>query len=186
MNAETLERLIMDRALGTLEGDVAALLDACLEADPQAAERARQARETVDLARRALGGPSAAEVPPPAYPRLRIRAAERARRRRGFLKQGAALAATLVLGAALGAMLFSDRLPPKVSPPPLPPSVAFLPQPEGRLGPLSATVAQADGGEGGFWSAARLWNRRSQANGSSPVTPLRGTPNSVQPSRGES
>jgi hypothetical protein len=182
MNAETLDRLMMDRALGAMEGDVAALLDAYLEASPQAAARARQTRETVDLARRALGSPGAGDAPPPAYPRLRVQAAARARRRRGLLKQAAALAAVLVIGAALGALVSSGRLPPKVSPR----SVAFLPQPEGPPWPLSAAVARADGGEGGFWSAGRLWNRRSQAAGAPPVSPLRRTPNSAQAPGGES
>jgi anti-sigma factor RsiW len=185
MNDETIERLIMDRALGALEDDVAALLDAYLKADPRAAERARQASETVDLARRVLAAPASGESPAPPFPRLWIEAAERRRRRRRFLKQAAALAACLVIGVALGTLLFGGRASLPVSSPGASPG-AFLPQAAATMGPPPATVARADGGEGGFWSASRLWNRRNQAADVPPASPLRGGPNSAPSSGGES
>jgi hypothetical protein len=64
MNADTLERLLTDKALGGLGDDVDALLDAYLEMNPSAAEKAAQTREIVSGAAEMLRLKQARPLPP--------------------------------------------------------------------------------------------------------------------------
>jgi anti-sigma factor RsiW len=113
MNAEILETLLIDRALGQLSPEVEALLAEHLMADPEAARAAAELSETVTLAEIALQRPARRlELPPPAvamFPPRRI-------------LRVLALAASFVAGA--GVALLALR--------------GTVPRPEASLAPASA------------------------------------------------
>lgn len=143
MNAETLERLLMDRALGGLSAEVDELLDAYLERDAQAAARAGEFAEAARLARHALGGAPATVLPP--FPAARIEKLQQARRSLVLVRNIAGLAAALVLGIGVGAAFVKHFAAEEL------PSV-----------PLVLThprqTAEGDSADG-FWSARRLYDR---------------------------
>ena len=64
MKQEILERLLMDRALGGLPPDIAALVDAYVEKDPAQRPFRESVNDCVRLAARAFPKPGAAELPP--------------------------------------------------------------------------------------------------------------------------
>jgi hypothetical protein len=64
MKQEILERLFMDRALGGLTPDVAALLDAYLEKDPEQSRQFESIDDCVRLAARTYPKPPALKLPP--------------------------------------------------------------------------------------------------------------------------
>jgi hypothetical protein len=111
MNAETLERLMIDRELGGLSDDAAALLDAWLADHPDVAPAAESLYDVIALARRALP-PTAAEMPPAWNPsnadddaarRSPAPISTRPVRAWPMLQRFAALAACLTIGAFVGA-----------------------------------------------------------------------------------
>jgi anti-sigma factor RsiW len=115
MNAETLDRLLMDRALGALAPDMTELLDDLCARDPQAAARAREFAAAADAARTVLGR-AARETPEnlPEYPALRVTQATRGQRRRLALQRLSGIAAVLVLGFGLGAVVYRSSAPERV------------------------------------------------------------------------
>jgi anti-sigma factor RsiW len=99
MTSRQLETLLLDRALGALDPEVAALLDLHLAQDPEAAQRAADLAAALQLARAAVASP--VETPRPLdQARLhRARSRDHARvRRREFLRLAACVAAGLGLG----------------------------------------------------------------------------------------
>jgi hypothetical protein len=99
MKQEILDRLLIDRALEALTPDVAALLDAYLEQEPQQAPAAEEFRTAVRLAR--LAAPPAPAVP---LPPLKLAPMPEARPARLDLWRAwwpAELAAAFVLGIGL-------------------------------------------------------------------------------------
>jgi len=94
MKTESLESLLLDRALGELAPEVEELLDAHLERDPAAACRAQALADTVQCGRRALA-PRAEELPHPI-------AARHARLEWSAAWSLLKLAACLAIGLGLG------------------------------------------------------------------------------------
>ena len=104
MNADTLERLMIDRALGALPADTQALLATFLKHEPRAVTRVQaggELDETVGLARRALTQASLSAPALPPFPGAEL-ARNRRNRRLYFAAQIAAMAACLWLGLHLG------------------------------------------------------------------------------------
>lgn len=128
MNADALERLLIDGALGVLDPDVEELLAAYLSIEGDAVRAAAPIQNAVDLARDVL-----AADPAPRLPEFPARVAARDMRRRAgwaLVRRAGALAAALVLGVGLGGYLFGGgagaaRQAPSV---PAPPLVSFDPQ----------------------------------------------------------
>lgn len=143
MNAETLDRLLMDRALGGLPPDVEALLEAWLAQNPGQRERAGEFETAAATARAALRSELPTALPP--LPQVRIAKLLEARRRIVWVRNVASLAAVLVLGVGLGALLTRGSWAPggetNVS--------AGAPV-------IVAVTHPAPQSTGGFWSAARL------------------------------
>jgi hypothetical protein len=147
MDSKTLDRLLIDDALGALPEDVRALLAAYVAAaGPQAAAEAEVYRQTAGLARRALVQPSAKTV---ALPPFRAGAAHRTGGAWRWTGRAAALAASLAAGLGLGFLMFSHAAPAEKVPPP---QVAIQPtSPE----VLSVSSRPATGVQD-FWSVRRL------------------------------
>jgi anti-sigma factor RsiW len=140
MTQEIMNRLIMDRSLGGLAPDAAALLDAYLEREPELSRTAGEIEDTVRLAKQALSAGPSAELPPLKVLPLPDRPAARSPQRRASWP--AQLAAALILGVGLGFL-------------------AFRPGPPARAAAGSAPVtpmAQAvqSGSPNAFWSVKRL------------------------------
>ncbi len=108
MNAETIERLLIDRSLGMLSEDVETLLEAHLAVDAETAALAAQFDQTAALARRALAVEAAVELPP--FPAERVRSEGRSLRRWIWTRNISGVAATLVLGVGLGAAMFGGSV----------------------------------------------------------------------------
>ncbi len=149
MDTQTLERLLMDRALGVLPADVEALLAAYLEQEPSAAQRAGEFARAAAAARRLLHSDAPASLPP--FPAVRIRHLQRTRRQLRWIRTLGGLAATVVLGVGLGVMFRDWRASP-----PLP---AGLPGASQERQYAGAALLRSEG----FWSVSRLhaWARRS-------------------------
>jgi anti-sigma factor RsiW len=141
MNPETLEPLLLDRALGELSPPVAALLEEHLARDPAAAQHAAGLAETMQLARRATASPTQSQALRPAADLPWFRRAARQARWRGHLVGLAKLAACLVLGLVLGRALGPESSSSAQSRP-----AALVAAP--------VTVA-APGSHPKFWSLAR-------------------------------
>lgn len=166
MNAETMERLLMDRALGALSPDVAALLEAHLRQEPAAAARAAQYEQVTDATRRAFsaasvtrgelrgGADPAASSParaaPPPFPARQIRRVLARRRRWIRLAHAASLAACLALGVWLG---WSWTETPAAAP--VAPDPAALAAEQAFQAQLAQT--EPPPGRAGFWSLERLY-----------------------------
>ncbi len=149
MDAETLERLLMDRALGALGPDVEALLDEHLAQDPEGCQRAAEFAGATSAARQALGAGVPLRLPE--FPALRLATLERTRRRLAWVRNTGAVAATLVVGIWLGGLLTSGRPGPDT-----PVSGA------GERTALAASAPAHADADGGFWSVARLVDRSRQ------------------------
>lgn len=144
VDKETLDRLLIDRALGELSEDASALLDAFVQGNPGAALAAGEVRDTLGVVRKALGsrsGDADDTLPAPEFlhrlPRARLGDSTRG----GFI--GFALAASIGLLVWIG--IGPAKLPNR---------------PEGG----SVITMQAAGGRGtavkeaGFW-AVDQWRR---------------------------
>ena len=156
MNAETVERLLIDRSLGMLPKDVETLLDAHLAIDDDAAKQAAEFGQTTALARRALTSETAAELPP--FPAEQLRREGRSLQRWIWARNISAVAATLVLGFGLGAALF--RNPAGVAPS----GTGAVVEPVLVAGALKAPPSAS-----GIWSARRMIERASRAPSEKPA-----------------
>jgi anti-sigma factor RsiW len=141
MDTETLDRLLMDRALGSLPADTDALLVAYLDYDKAAGARAREFAAAAAAARRLFQQPLPTALPP--FPAANIRNVEQAQRRVRALRYIASMAAVLVVGIGLG--LVFPHAPAIETPAPLITVVATTP------------VVAAHEPEAGFWSTQRLY-----------------------------
>lgn len=159
MDAETLERLLMDRALGTLPADADTLLEAYLTHDAAAAERAREFAAAAAAARQVLHAGEAAPLPP--FPVTRALKLEQVRQRIRWLRNTSGIAATLVMGIGLGAWLAQ---PPAARP-------AGPDRPQSVLVAHPAKSAGEDSHGTGFWSVSRL-ARRIRGPRPVPAAPL--------------
>jgi len=144
MKPETLESLLIDRALGELAPEVDELLAAHLALDPVAARHARRLDATVRQAREAAAAPLTVPQRPLAVDRLQSEL--KAQRWRVLAGEGMRLAACLALGLVLGWMGHAgNRAAPVVMAP-------------NSTSPALAGIALASpaAAAGGFWSLARL------------------------------
>ena len=112
MDADTLERLLIDRALGALPADTEALLAAYLEHQGQATAQAKVLDQTVSLARQALDAPAPPEATLPPFPKAKLAHAQRTRRLRLATVQAAALAACVLFGFSIRGFGSSSTQPP--------------------------------------------------------------------------
>jgi anti-sigma factor RsiW len=147
MNAETLERLLIDRASGELPPDTSELLEAYLQATPQNAAAADAIKETLLLAKKSLTPSSTPALPPPDFVRPTIFSVPANSPNWRFAQWAYGMAACFIGGLVLG--WFVTRAP--VQPPQRAPIVINQ--------PASQPVAVASG----FWSASRLYQAASTA-----------------------
>lgn len=101
MKPELLEPLLLDRALGELSPEVAALLDEHLARDPEAARLADEFDHTL-VAARAATRLDTEPPPPPALDHARLQRMAQAARAAARRRQWFQLAACLALGAVAG------------------------------------------------------------------------------------
>lgn len=166
MDDDTLERLMIDRALGALPADTEALLAAYIEHQPQAAGAALGVTgldQTISLARQALAAAAPPVLTLPRFPKAKFARTQRMRRFRLAAVQAAALAACVLLGFGVGG--FGSQTPS-----PSPPERAQLlerPQPVATvtIRPRAETTGSTD--RSTFWSA-RAWYERSTRDRPSP------------------
>jgi len=97
MNRETLNALLMDRALEALPSDTEMLLDAYLEQNPEAAAELEQVCEVVGLAKQVLKSEH-----PVSLPEFRIPLQIRRQKQRRYLSQAIGMAASLMMGLWIG------------------------------------------------------------------------------------
>lgn len=135
MDDTTLDRLMMDDALGALEADVSALLAAYAVDLPQVEQRRAGWGDLAERARQAMVTPPAQALPP--FPGAQLRAA------RLWHKGGIALAiaAVLVLGIGIGLWMPTQRG-----------AVA----PVVRFTPTATSPQPRAAGVSDFWSSRRL------------------------------
>jgi len=118
MNADTLEALLIDRALGQLSPEVEALLAEHLAVHPEAARAGAELSKTVTLATSLLKQPARTLALPPAtislFPRHRFR-------------RVLALAASFVAGACVSFFAVGGIAPPREKPLAFAPVVAPAP-----------------------------------------------------------
>jgi len=148
MNAETLERLMLDRALGALPPDCESLLAAYIEKDPQAAATDKEYKATVNAARGALADALPSTLP--AFPARRLVDARRQYRHLRLFRGVVGIAASIAIGFGVHAFFFPARSANSSHPDPI-----VLAQ--------AATRNEAPADAGGFWSAQRLYKRAEAA-----------------------
>lgn len=153
MDSNTLERLVMDRALGELEPDVTVLLDAYLEGRPAERQATEPIARTVQFAREAL----AEDLPTPAasWSVERINSRLQSRERWGVAGRFARLAACVLIGVGVH-MAWTGR-------------TAMKPADQTSGGSqMIAAVTPNPGVEltgthnAGFWSVKRVYDRAGQ------------------------
>ncbi len=147
MDAETLERLLMDRALGALSPDADALLTAYLEHDAEATERSREFAAAATSARHVLRRAAPATLPP--FPAAGVQQLEQARRRLVWVRNAASMAAALVIGVGLGAWL-TKQMPADGRTDVKPVVVEFV---------AKLPVAEPEPAANRFWSTQRLYEQ---------------------------
>ncbi len=146
MDAQTMERLLLDRALGTMPPDTAALLDAYLAEQPAAAAEAERWAATTQLAGLALEGDR--ESPLPAFPRARLMSAGMRHRRSMLAWRITGLAACWLIGLGMGGLWWRTSRNTPASPD----RHAVVMNPE------DSTFEAA---QESFWSVRRLYERTS-------------------------
>jgi hypothetical protein len=99
MDAEKLNALLIDHALGETTPDVAALVEAYIEKDPAARATLEEWRATAGLAKRAL---RENPVILPAFPREALERSQTMRQWRTRILWGAGMAACLAVGFMIG------------------------------------------------------------------------------------
>ena len=147
MKQEILERLFMDRALGGLPPDVAALLDDYLETHPEQSRQFESVDDCVRLATRAYPKPAALKLPP-----LKLLPIPATRPIRAEFRAGLRIlemAAAFVLG--IGLSFWGLRPAGTATMKPQPTSVA------------TAQVTVEPGSKSAFWSLNRPVNTRSSS-----------------------
>jgi len=164
LNRETLERLLIDRALGALSADVDELLASHLEHDRAADHEARKLALTVETTRQAFQQDSRSL---PAFPAEQLRGVQRRRRRLMIAGGGAALSGAVAAGLMLGSVLFG------------PSSQTSVEQTQPRQVADSVTPIRVRAEEpqpqpaaAGFWSARR-WRERAAARQRQETTSVR-------------
>ncbi len=147
LKTDILERLLIDRAVGELTPDTAALLDEWLRTQPKSSALATEITETLGLAKRVLKPAVGGAISPV----VKIRNAiilpfEQPRSRRAwFGTQSRAMAASGVIGLAAGLLLMLPIQPPRDR------------RPSPVRGPFSSlTDLNSARGTTEFWSMARL------------------------------
>jgi anti-sigma factor RsiW len=140
MNAETLERLLIDRAAGELPPDTIELLDAWLEKEPELAALARRTDETIRLAKQVLGAPRPVRLPP-----LKTMTVSPGRRQRSIAQRWRGdwvygMAACFTAGLVAGLLVLREMPVPVTQPQAL----------------NAGAVAQAPRVESEFWSVQNL------------------------------
>jgi hypothetical protein len=153
VNADVLDRLLMDRALGVLAPDVETLLGAYLEREPDAARRVAEYADATGLAGRLLKVGGAKPLPP--FPEAKLREAEVARRRRRIVRQVASLAACVLVGVWAGAWWGG--------------TAGVEPAPGPRTTNPVVVDAGSSGDDAGFWSLERLSETVQQKKRTRPV-----------------
>ena len=150
MKTETLEALLIDRALGALSPEVAELLENYLIQNSDAAQQANSLASTVQLARTAAAGPNASTSPLP--PLERVRKALTVQRRQAFAWQLSKLAACMLLGLTIGLVSRFGGNP------------AGGPNASAAMVRSLATndAANAVGNRNGFWSLANFTPGKSE------------------------
>ncbi len=152
MDTQTLERLLIDRALGQLPPDTRELLDAWLAEHPSAKALNQAVEETVTAARSAL-----AESPPSMVPPFPAKAIGRAGRLApGWRMAGkaASLAACVLIGVGLHAAWKAES-----SQDAAPPEAVRIVR---NVQPIPFAQAAAEPESPGFWSAKRLEEQARQ------------------------
>jgi hypothetical protein len=174
MEPETLQRLVLDDALGVLSDDVRALVAERVAArgGPAVADAAAW-RRTVDLARQAMrqGLPDAPAERLPAFPAARMRREAAALRRRRWAGRIAALAACVLVGVGAGFFAFGRAAPSA-------PAVAPARWVARAGGPAAVPAAV---GVREFWSIARLAGAAAESPGPDKFTWFSG---GAQPPKG--
>ncbi len=151
MKTETLEALLIDRALGALSPEVAELLENHLVQNPGAARQADGLAATVQLARTAAAGPPSSTNPLP--PMDRVRQTLRVQRRQALGWELSKLAACLLLGLTVG-------LASRFGGGPVGGPTASASVDRSLAANDAASVA---GGRNGFWSLANFAPEKSEA-----------------------
>jgi hypothetical protein len=146
MKPETLEALLLDRAMGELSPEVAELLEAHLAGISDAAHQAGGFAAIVQQARQAVALPE--EAPPPLAV-ARLQQAQVAWRRRAIVWEAARLAACVILGLTLGWYAHSAREAPMI---------AATPVTSAPAAPAVSAAAPPRPAEStpDFWALARL------------------------------
>lgn len=163
LDTETIDRLLLDRQLGALSADAAALLDSYLANDEQAARLADSYTRTLQTARRVLGQKMPMErqdktgresIPPQLRRRLQNESVLRGRLR--VLRTISAAAALVIVSVGLSAMWFrSQERGDAVA--------QLIKLNNSAAGAGDAQPAYTASTEnGGFWSERRLLERAAQ------------------------
>lgn len=145
MDADTLERLMLDRGLDALPPDCGALLDAYLATDSAAARLNREVSETIELARLALRSDETLSLP--AFPAERLVRSRRRVRTWRMVRNVTGLAAAILVGFAIRGFVPASR------PQPAPPLQQFV------FAPDVPARQPANETQNGFWSTRRLYER---------------------------
>ncbi len=148
MDTKTLEALLLDRALGALSPEVEALLDAYLEHDAVAGQRATEFSDAAIAARRALASNAAADLP--AFPRQQIEALRKTRRQLAWVRNAGGLAAVIVLGITIGVAL-QDAM-----------STSERTTVQGELVVVTSRDAATSAASSSIWSSRRIFERLQQ------------------------
>ena len=101
MNPETLERIMIDDALGTLEPDMKELLKAYTANSEAARQQAKSIRETVGAARNVLNEGKTDAPFPPLFSEL-MKPTPWPKARSHFFQTAVAIAASLIVGVGVG------------------------------------------------------------------------------------
>ncbi|MGO9246961.1 MAG: hypothetical protein ACLPT4_00825 [Verrucomicrobiia bacterium] len=144
MKPDTMERLLLDRALGRLDPDVDTLLANYLVNDASATTQARKLQDVVDLACQAVRQPVLAVEPPNQIHRIVWR--HRA-------EQALALAASFVIGVGITASALRASLRHEDSSVSLAPSIQNASTPSPRRDTLVKNKIESLP----FWSNQRLY-----------------------------
>ena len=157
MNRDAIERLLIDRALGSLDPDTRELLEAYLEHDKAAAASARVLMAVADLARQAMPASGAEPVPLP-LPRSILAQAYLGPRRIRLVRLVDSMAACLLLGIGVGAWI--ARPARTVVERPQASAAMVANPPQARLTKHGCT---------GLWSLKRLYEERRESEPSERV-----------------
>jgi anti-sigma factor RsiW len=143
MTPEVLQRLLIDHKLGEMSDDVADLLAAYMQMQPDAATEAEEISDTIELARRASAPEAELDAPPPMPPGLHLDNRTTSNPVRTWTR-AAAVAAAVVGAFFLGS---SFSLPP-------------APTNWTTVVAMSAPAHDSDAEPGGFWSLKRLQHNK--------------------------